>query len=263
MPGPGGLPSGESGNPNNMTAANASSVPAIYTPAFGQPSTQGPGQPGMQPNGQTAYQGSGQPANQANGQPAGTVAAANIPRPDGYINGRPNDAAPNPQPPQRGDASSAVAMVPATPLRPGEWRPSDDSQPPKPDPEEEKKKKKKHPYDNVKPDHDQMDWALRNIHDRAAAISRPVHIDCYADRLVIAPDRPGGEPHVIVCDSDNQGNADKLVAALWEVMDSWGMAGREMYWRPVLNFHVAPGAEPQLFALARALDGSGLVIERK
>ena len=23
-------------------------------------------------------------------------------------------------------------------------------------------------------------------------------------------------------------------------MDTWGMAGREMYWRPVLNFYVVP-----------------------
>ena len=41
------------------------------------------------------------------------------------------------------------------------------------------------------------------------------------------------------------------------------MAGREMYWRPVLNFYVAPGAEPRMLDLTRSLEGSGLVIERK
>ena len=41
------------------------------------------------------------------------------------------------------------------------------------------------------------------------------------------------------------------------------MAGREMYWRPVLNFYVVPGAEPRMLDLTRSLEGSGLVIERK
>ena len=46
-------------------------------------------------------------------------------------------------------------------------------------------------------------------------------------------------------------------------MDTWGIAGREMYWRPILNFYVAPGGEPRLLDLTRSLEGSGLVIERK
>jgi hypothetical protein len=221
---------------------------------------QGALQPGTQPNGQPAYQ--------ANGQPAGAATAAGVARPEGYITGQPIDANPNLPPPQRPDPSSGVAMVPVAPLRPGEWRPNDNPPPPKPDPEEEKKKKKKHPYDNVEPDHNQADWALRNARSHAAAISRPVHVDCYTDRVVIAPERPAGgypgsEPLVVVCGGDGQRNADKLVAAIWELMDSWGMAGKEMYWRPVVNFYVAPGAEPRMFELTRALDGSGLVIERK
>jgi hypothetical protein len=213
---------------------------------------QGSAQAGSQANGQATYQ--------PYGQSAGTAAAAGVARPDGYITGQPMDANLN-SPPQRPNTSSNVAMVPDTPLRPGEWRPTET--PPKPDPDEEKKKKKKHPYDNVEPDHNQADWALRDARRHAAAISRPLHVDCYADRVVIVPEQPGGEPHVVVCGSDPQRNADKLVAAIWELMDTWGMAGKEMYWRPVLNFYVAPGAEPRMFELSRALDGSGLVIERK
>jgi hypothetical protein len=262
-PGSGGAASG-GGSPGMASG----SVANVYTPSAGQPGVAssgqtGSGQSGAQANGQAANQDNGQSLNQSNGQPTGSAAAAGVARPDGYITGRPNDGNPNPQPPRRPDPSSAVAMVPETPLRPGEWRPSAEP-PPKPDPEDEKKKKKKkHPYDDMQPDHNQADWALRNARSHAAAISRPVHIDCYADRVVIAPEQPGGEPHVIVCDNDSQRNADKLVAAIWEVMDTWGMAGREMYWRPVLNFYVTPGAEPRMFEMTRALDGSGLVIERK
>jgi len=241
-------------------------VPAIYTPMFGQQAApgsgqQGGGQSGMQGNGQAAYQANGQQGNQSYSQSGGSAAA--VPRPDGYITGQPNDGNSNSQPTQRPDSASGVAMVPATPLRPGEWWPNDDTTPPKPDPEEEKKNKKKHPYDNVEPDHNQADWALRNVRSHAAAISRPVHVDCYTDRVVIAPEQPGGEPKIVVFSYDRQRNADKLVTAIWELMDSWGMAGKEMYWRPVLNFYVVPGAEPRMVELTRALDGSGLVIERK
>jgi hypothetical protein len=262
--GPGGSASGSPGiasggspsvySPMFGQQGAASGVqPSAGQPSDGQAGTQGSGQPGGQSTGQTAYQ--------PYGQSSGTAAAAGVAGADGYITGQPRDGNPNSQPPQRPDPSSNVAMVPDTPLRPGEWRPTVD--PPKPDPEEEKKKKKKHPYDNVEPDHNQADWALRDARRHAAAISRPLHVDCYPDRIVIAPEQSGGESKVVICGSDPQRNADKLVAAIWELMDSWGMAGKEMYWKPVLNFYVVPGAEPRMFELTRALDGSGLVIDRK
>ncbi len=203
-----------------------------------------------------------------NGQAAnGSPVAAGVVRPDGYISGRPNDGNP---PPVRPDPSSSLAMGPATLPLPGEWRPSE--KPPERDrdaEEKEKAEKKKHPYDKVKIDHDKDDWALRNATRHAAAISRPIHVDCYPDRIVLvseagAPGTPDrGEPRVILCENIGRRDADKLVAAVWEIMDTWGIAGREMYWRPILNFYVAPGGEPRLLDLTRSLEGSGLVIERK
>ncbi len=200
----------------------------------------------------------------SNGQPTGgSPAVAGVARPDGYINGRANDGNPAPV---RTEPSSSMAMAPATPLRPGEWRPSEETTPPKRDrdaEEKEKREKKKHPYDEVKLDRNQNDWALRNATRHAAAISRPIHVDCYPDRIVLVPEAGSGEPSVIHCDYGGHRDADKLVAAVWEIMDTWGMAGREMYWRPVLNFYVAPGAEPRMLDFTRSLEGSGLVIERK
>ncbi len=224
----------------------------------------GPGSPSNTGNAGTA---AGNPSGVAGNQysPAsggqfssGSAGVAGIARPDGYITGRPSDANP---PPVRPNPPSSMGLAPDVPLRPGEYRPT--QEPPKPDPEEEAKQKKKHPYDNVKLDHDQDDWALRNASRHAAAISRAIRIDCYPDRLVMAPEVGGGEPRVILCDRGGQRDADKLVAAVWEIMDAWGMAGREMYWRPILKFNVVPGAEPRMNDLTRSLDGSGLVIERK
>jgi hypothetical protein len=210
-------------------------------------------------------------AMQSNGQPGGPSGTPGVARPDGYIGGRPSDGNPLPAP-VRPDPSSAAPMVSAPPLLPGEWRPSEETNPPKRDPaqeEKEKQEKKKHPYDKVKLDHDQDAWALRNASRHAAAVSRPIRVDCYPDRVVLVPEANGGEPRVILCDGapgtagHDRRDADKLVVAVWEIMDAWGMAGREMYWRPILNFYVAPGAEPRMLDLTRSLEGSGLVIERK
>jgi hypothetical protein len=225
----------QNGNPGGTSNNGASNngAPNNYAPS-GSPT-------GMQPNGQLT-----------GGSPGGTPVA----RPDGYIDGRPTDGNPPPvQPPP----PSNLAMAPAVPLRPGEWR--EETPPPKPDPEAEAKEKKKHPYDKVKIDRDQDDWALRNSTRHAAAISRPIHVDCYPDRIVLKSEADS-EPRVVLFNNGPR-DGDKVVAAVWEIMDTWGMAGREMYWRPVLHFYVVPGAEPRLAALSRSLQGSGLVIERK
>jgi hypothetical protein len=240
--------------PGGMVAGTNGTVAVPFVAGTGT----GNGMGGVPPGNPTAYQSNGQSA----GSPPG---APGVVRPDGYINGRPNDGDPAPGP-ARPNPPSAVAMVPAMPLRPGEWRPSEETDPPKRDrdaEEKEKQEKKKHPYDKVRLDHNQDDWALRNATRHAAAISRPIHVDCYPDRIVLVPDANSGEPRLVLCESGGQRDADKLVAAVWEIMDAWGMAGREMYWRPILNFYVVPGAETRMSDLARSLEGSGLVIERK
>jgi len=253
--GPGGLASANPGavanNPAGAYQGNVANNPAAASPG------------GVASN----YSASGnQAAYQPNGQPPGsTPGTTGVARPEGYINGRPSDGSPPPAP-ARPEPSSTAAMVPAAPLRPGEWRPSEETNPPKRDPDEaekEKNEKKKHPYDKVKLDHSQDDWALRNASRHAAAISRPIHVDCYLDRIVLVPEAGSSEPHVIACGNGGRRDADKIVAGVWEIMDGWGMAGREMYWRPVLNFYVAPGAEPRMLDITRSLEGSGLVIERK
>ena len=54
---------------------------------------------------------------------------------------------------------------------------------------------------------------------------------------------------------------DKFTAAVWEQMDSWGMAGTGMYWHPVLNVHVAPGARGHFDEMKALLKDSGLTIQ--
>ncbi len=255
LPPPGAEGTGTGGNgvgSNGMAGAAA----------LGSPNS---GNLGIAGNGQTtqpATQGGQQTATN-DGTMAGGPAAPPMPRPEGYINGRPTDGKPTPQ-----DSSLAMnhsgPMIPETPLRPGEWRPTPEvHKPNEHDREEEEKEKKKHPYDKVKPDRNQDDWALREHSRHSAAISRPIHVDCYADRLAIVPEAGNGETRIIPMQAGSERDSNKFVVAVWEIMDSWGMAGREMYWRPVIGVYVAPGAESRFVELNRSLEGSGLVIERK
>ncbi len=46
-------------------------------------------------------------------------------------------------------------------------------------------------------------------------------------------------------------------------MESWGIAGRGMYWRPVLTVHVRAGGEQRFDDLSNLLEDSGLSVQRK
>jgi hypothetical protein len=56
---------------------------------------------------------------------------------------------------------------------------------------------------------------------------------------------------------------EKIVSAVWDQMKSWGIAGRGLYWKPVLNVYVQPGMERRGGELKQLLDGSGLDVELK
>ncbi len=104
-------------------------------------------------------------------------------------------------------------------------------------------------------------WALPAATDNAIPITRPIIVDCYTDRLLIAPGDPLQKE--IPLGPKTLDSLDELVGAVWEHIESWGIAGRAMYWRPVLSVRVAPGAEHRFQDLQRLLENSGLLIERR
>jgi hypothetical protein len=104
-------------------------------------------------------------------------------------------------------------------------------------------------------------WALPESADKAIPITRPIPAECYPDRLVLAPGTP--EQKEIPFRSKTVDSLDELVGAVWEQIERWGIAGRGMYWRPVLSVRVAPGAEDRFQDLQTLLEDSGLLIERK
>jgi hypothetical protein len=50
---------------------------------------------------------------------------------------------------------------------------------------------------------------------------------------------------------------DDLVNTVWDRIDSWGTAGRNMYWRPTLFMEVEPGGERRYHELQSLLANSG------
>jgi hypothetical protein len=107
-----------------------------------------------------------------------------------------------------------------------------------------------------------LNWALQGATQYTTGISRSVRVRCESDRFVLLP-QSGLESDVeIPIDADSVvSSADRLVEAIWEFQRSWGVAGENTHWRPILNVRVSPGGEQRLEELRSHLRHSGLVIE--
>jgi hypothetical protein len=173
-------------------------------------------------------------------------------RPEGYVVG---------QPPREARASATANSRSADGLqgqvlRPGEWEPTPDMPRTPPD-----KKDYKPPRSLA--ERRGEDWGLRDAGRGSVGVTRPIRIECYADRLVVISDRSPGDNRVISLGPHTVSSIDALISAVWGHIEGWGIAGRGMYWRPVLQVSVAAGAEERFADLAALLDGSGLAVKRR
>ena len=194
----------------------------------------------------------------------GTSSADSLPkgdgpdRADGYIVGQPprqQDASREPLPPD---------AVPGQPLRPGEWEPSPDRPPKRDDKDKDDDDKSgKHPKPKPVASKRGDDWALREAGRGSVGVTRPMCVECYADRLVVVSDRGPSGDKVVPLGPRTSASVDLFISAVWDQIGAWGMAGRGMYWRPILQVRVAPGAEQRFSELSRLLEGSGLKVERR
>jgi hypothetical protein len=107
------------------------------------------------------------------------------------------------------------------------------------------------------------DWALPDAASGSVAITRPISLECHPDRLIIPPKKGFSRSRSIQLGPRTEESIDELVSAVWERMQSWGIAGNGMYWSPTLDVHVVPGAEQRFFELSTLLEDSGLGVSRK
>ena len=104
-------------------------------------------------------------------------------------------------------------------------------------------------------------WGLPGAARSAVPITRPVLIQCRAQGLTILDDDgSAARGRVIALGERTEKSVDELVSAIWDRIDSWGIAGNGMYWRPVLAFEVAPGGAQRFADLQVLLQDSGLEV---
>jgi hypothetical protein len=175
------------------------------------------------------------------------------------MNARMRDTTPaSPMTSTRGNGDGEVMAAPHI----GQWEPTPPTLPK--DDKDDKRKDQPRPSDaNKIADRRGIDWALHDKQRGAVPLARPIRIECYPDRLVILPEpgMPGGQ--VIPLGRRTESAVDGFVKAIWEHVEPWGMAGRHMYWKPILDFRVMPGGEPRYDDFHKLLDGSGLTVQRK
>ncbi len=172
---------------------------------------------------------------------------------EGYVGSRPHDDPDDPVTPHDG------AATPVLP-RPGDWMP-------KPTARNESTKPEK---DSDSPstaaarclaDERGRNWGLPGETRDSVPVTRPIRVDCYEDRLVLV--REDGSAGTEIRLGPQMENAiDEFVAAVWDEMDAWGIAGKGMYWRPILNVRVAPNADQRYQELETLLRDSGLEVRR-
>ena len=85
---------------------------------------------------------------------------------------------------------------------------------------------------------------------------RPDQLAILPDGAPTASNTVGGK--VIPFHGDTVESLDPFVKQVHDEIDSWGMAGTGLYWRPVIVLTVAPQGERRENDLERLLKNSGL-----
>lgn len=107
-------------------------------------------------------------------------------------------------------------------------------------------------------------WATPKKTAGATGITRPIRIECYADRLIIVPSvNEPADSQVVPLEGPMRSSMESFVSNIWNVMDGWGMAVLGGYWKPILSVQVHPGADGRFYELQKLLKDSGLDVVRR
>lgn len=105
-------------------------------------------------------------------------------------------------------------------------------------------------------------WGV-NSQVGAIGATRPVLVRCSADRLIIVPESRSQPPREITLGPATEAAIDDLISGVWTQTESWGKAGRGMYWKPTLVVEVLPGGEDRFQDIQLLLTDSGLDVQRR
>jgi hypothetical protein len=93
--------------------------------------------------------------------------------------------------------------------------------------------------------------------------TRPILVRCSADKLIIVPESARQAANEIPLGPATAASIDDLISGVWTQTESWGKAGRGMYWKPTLLVEVLPGGEDRFQDLQVLLHESGLDVQRR
>lgn len=110
----------------------------------------------------------------------------------------------------------------------------------------------------------EKNWANPDASTTNVPIERPIRVVCDADHLTLLPEGRGKQAmRVIPFKAQTSASVDELVGAVWDRIDSWGTAGRGMYWRPKLSMEIEPGGQRRYTELQALLADSGFDVHGK
>jgi hypothetical protein len=106
-------------------------------------------------------------------------------------------------------------------------------------------------------------WGLSPAARSSNPITRPIHIVCEGDKLLIRPERTDEVPIAIPLRTRTEESVDPLVTAVQQRIGNWGIAGRGLYWRPQLVLEVGHSGEGRYADLEALLADSGFDVKRR
>jgi hypothetical protein len=101
-------------------------------------------------------------------------------------------------------------------------------------------------------------WASLATQERPIPLTRPIRLECALHEFRLMEDS-GRRVHTrIPLDGDTALAVDPLVKALHARVDTWGIAGDRMYWKPVLVLSETADGRSRREDLERLLADSGI-----
>lgn len=106
-------------------------------------------------------------------------------------------------------------------------------------------------------------WALERKGAAAVPVRRSIQVIVRDDRFAILPEQAASRDasdagREIPLSGPTSKHVDDIVAAVQQHVRGWGIAGRGLYWRPVLVVHVGPDGTNRAQELTRLLRNSGI-----
>jgi hypothetical protein len=106
-------------------------------------------------------------------------------------------------------------------------------------------------------------WALVDANSQSTPIRRTIQVVVRGDRVAVLPEGTAAadgvsKGHEIPLTGNSREAYEPFLVALETEIKDWGMAGRGLYWRPVLELNAGPDGQQHAADITRLLKNSGI-----